>query len=334
MTLNLRARSPEDLIAAVPIVLGFTPHESVVMLGLAGERPYHCRIDLPPPTAVEEWVEALLAPACRHGLEVVAFVVFTADAGLARRAAAPLSRAFEGAGVRVAEVLRCHERRWYAPLGIAGVPDHGVPFDPDAHAFRAEATVAGMVVEPSREALAARLAADRWASETVAAELATLLDDEREARTTPDSPVAGFRVALGGDELAGLLDHHAVSGTVPDDHDAARLLWSTRLVPLRDRAWHGLSRHDAELHVPLWSDLVRRAPEGTVAGAASVLAMLAWRSGNGALAWCALDCCFEEDPDHSLGVVVSGLLQHAVAPDDDWLAVQRLEVIAAEKRAG
>ncbi|WP_370237796.1 DUF4192 family protein, partial [Nocardioides sp.] len=46
------ARTPEDLLATVPLVLGFTPEESVVMLTFGAPRSFHARIEMP--TLVEE----------------------------------------------------------------------------------------------------------------------------------------------------------------------------------------------------------------------------------------------------------------------------------------
>ena len=66
-TTTLTARSPEDLLALVPIVLGFVPRESVVMLTFGAQRTFHARVDLPVREAeVAEVVQALLEPARRH----------------------------------------------------------------------------------------------------------------------------------------------------------------------------------------------------------------------------------------------------------------------------
>jgi hypothetical protein len=67
--------------------------------------------------------------------------------------------------------------------------------------------------------------------------------------------------------------------------------------------------------VELWTDLLRRAP-GDLAGAAgAVLGFLAWLSGNGALAWCAVDRSEDAAPGHELAGVVAELLSRAVPPE-------------------
>ena len=60
-TTSLVARTPEDVLAVVPIVLGFVPEESVVMLTFGAERTFHARVDLPDhESEIPEMVSALL----------------------------------------------------------------------------------------------------------------------------------------------------------------------------------------------------------------------------------------------------------------------------------
>ena len=68
----LVARSPEDLLAAVPLVLGFVPESSVVMLTFGAEHSFHARVDLVTDDAdLPELSSALLSPVLRHGVERV-----------------------------------------------------------------------------------------------------------------------------------------------------------------------------------------------------------------------------------------------------------------------
>ena len=84
MTTTLTARGPADLLAAVPVVLGFHPSDSLVMLTFDAARTFHARVDLPPPAeqsdSLAELVEALLAPALTHRVGRVAFVSYSDDA--------------------------------------------------------------------------------------------------------------------------------------------------------------------------------------------------------------------------------------------------------------
>ena len=73
---KLTTRTPEDVLAAVPVVLGFEPLESVVMLTFGGVETFHARVDLPPPTKADDAVEQLLEPALQHRVTRVVFVVY------------------------------------------------------------------------------------------------------------------------------------------------------------------------------------------------------------------------------------------------------------------
>ena len=96
--------------------------------------------------------------------------------------------------------------------------------------------------------------------------------------------------------------------------EAARLLLLVALVDLRDVAWAEMSRADADRHVDLWRDLLRRCPRDLVPAAASLLAFAAWLDGHGALAWCALDRCLDVDPEYSMAACIGPLLEAAVPP--------------------
>ena len=43
----MRLRSAEDVIAAIRVVLGFEPEDSVVLLTVGGRYPLQARVDLP-----------------------------------------------------------------------------------------------------------------------------------------------------------------------------------------------------------------------------------------------------------------------------------------------
>src|SRR4051812_47764510 len=114
MTTTLTARGPADLLAAVPVVLGFHPHDSLVMLTFGAERTFHARVDLPPgcDEGIDEIVAALLAPSRVHDVDHVAFVVYTAEAASAAALAAALVPAFVADGIGVVDVLRAHDGAW------------------------------------------------------------------------------------------------------------------------------------------------------------------------------------------------------------------------------
>jgi len=296
MTTTLNAKSPEDLLAAVPVVLGFAPEDSLVMLTFGGYEQFHARLDLPlTDEAIPECVDTLLRPATTYGVEAVVFVLYTAEDRLARQFAEALIAGFERCEIEVFDCLRAHAGRWFAPAGRAGVPDEGVPYDISGHEFRAAAVYDGRVTLASRAEVAAQVAPDL----ELIAETETAL-----AQAMP--------LSLSG--VVGLIARSLPRGRVGDAEDLASLLLALCEPERRGRAWSDLRRHHAEQQVPLWADIVRRSPEQLVAHPASILAFVAWLRGDGALAWCAVDRCLSADPDNQLGGMVAEILTEAIPP--------------------
>jgi hypothetical protein len=302
MTTTLTARGPEDLLAAVPVVLGFRPEDSLVMLTFGAVRTFHARLDLPASAddqAVAEAVDALLAPSVKHEVDHVAFVVYSADASLAAVLAAALVPAFVAEGIGVVDVLRAHRGGWCSvPMRAGAVEPPLRPFDDRHHPFSAQAVFEGRVTHTSRDDLRATIAPDaelrrRWG--------------RRVARLPRPGPQELRRVG-------GLVATWVESGESPDDEGAAQVLRAITRVAVRDAALYAVTRDTAQDHLRVWAALLRGSPDRQVPDVAAVTAFCAWQSGHGALAWCALDRCFEIDEGHSLGRCLAECLVRAVPP--------------------
>ncbi|GGO69417.1 DUF4192 domain-containing protein [Nocardioides deserti] len=297
------ARTTEDLLAAVPVVLGFRPHESVVLLTFGGDRSLHARIDVPTtePEA-EAAARQLLEPCRRQRVRAVALVVLTGDERAAAWTGRAVIRAFTRAGIDVVDAVRAHEGRWYVASGPRGdVPAHGVPYDVSAHPFAAQAVLEGRVTLDSREELEASVAASPAAVHAVLEAVVALPGGA-------SSPAEESRWA------AALVVRCVGAGTSPTDAEVARLVVGMLDVPVRDAAWERMRRADATAHVRFWTDVVRRTPDAFLAGPAALLAFAAWLSGHGALAWCAVDRCLDVAPGHRLAGYIAQVLTNAVPP--------------------
>ena len=296
--MRITARRPEDLLAVVPVVLGFHPTESVVLLTFGARRQFHARIDLPrTPAEIAATVAALLAPSVREQAQAVALVLYAGErtAATARWASRALVRGFEGAGIRVIDAIRADGECWFALLPRrGGAPARGVRYDVTTHPISAQAVFEGRAVLASRSAVAETLRPDPAAA-------ARLADTAREVRPADHDTVAAA-VATAARE-----------GRWTDPVLASVLL-GLRDPKVRDAAWGSMRRPESPKHVRLWTDAVRRAPAELCAGAAAVLAYAAWLAGDGALAWCAVDRCREHEPGNSLARLVADLLEQAVPP--------------------
>lgn len=301
---TLVARCAEDLLAMVPVVLGFHPQESVVMLTFKAQgRGFQARVDLPGRAAdVPTVVDMLIEPTIRHGVTDAAVVVYADDEGLGDAALAALVEALEVARVHVRDALRVTGDRWFR--AFAGrAPEDGVPFDISSHPFLVDAVLRGEVTHHSREALRATLTPDAVA---VAAVASTLWIAGPRLETAQRPAEVAWTLATVSSALG---DPEALTTQV-----AARLLTGLRDDEVRDHVWFLLTRESATAHVEVWARLVRCAPDGFVAAPATLLGFAAWLTGQGALAWCALDRCFAEAPGEPLALALAETLVRAVPP--------------------
>jgi hypothetical protein len=271
----------------VPVLLGFEPSDSMVMLTFGGRETFQARIDLPAQGHLDEAVEQLIEPALAHGVEHVLFVVYSARPRLAQHLLDRLGVSFTTAAIRVVGALRADGTRWFLPGGP------GVPYDVGAHPFRVRSVVEGQVVAESRDELAARLASTAGVAS---------VDDARRRVAAYDTT-----------EVVATVWRALERGRFDDD-DLAGVLQGMRDQTVRAAAWGSMTRDDAAAHVALWTDAVQRSPEDLVGAPAAVLGLAAWLAGNGALAWCAVDRCTEHEPDNSLAGLVGELLTGAVPP--------------------
>jgi hypothetical protein len=289
----MTCRRPEDVLAAIPVVLGFEPHESVVMLTCGGAENFHARVDLPradKPDTYREVRDLILDPATDHAVRSVVLVAYTGDRPWGATVLDRLGHDFATAGIAVTSTFLVSGHEWFDPGDPAG---SGTRFDAVGHRFRVESVLRGHVVSASRDELAERL------------------------RPVPEMDGVA-RVLRRATALSPNAIEEAVAASLPVGRFSDRALAGVLLGLLdpagRDRAWGAVTSASAAAYVELWTDAVQRSPRDLVAGPAAVLALSAWLSGNGALAWCGVDVAQEHDPDNTLARLVAQLLTRAVPP--------------------
>ncbi|MFZ2501474.1 MAG: DUF4192 domain-containing protein [Nocardioides sp.] len=303
-TRTLTARSPADVIALAHMLLGFVPEESLVILGL-GARTFVVRFDLPPTEALATVVEEVTTTVLRNGVRRAALVVFTADSG-GGPAGEAMSVALKAAGVEVWCSIAADSGRWHCLGECVGRscvdPDDDSAcagaYDAATHPFVLEAQVSGQGVLASRAELARRVAP---VDERVRA-----VEQAVRQRHRPRQDKSQRRGPFGPD---------ATPDPTPQQiadflHQLARPAYEVELI-----AAH--SRQTAGAWVPWWLLVLTSAPPAMVPRAAAWTAFACWLSGNGALAWCAVERCLESDPNHRMGGLVARLLA-AGTPPDTW----------------
>jgi len=306
------ARTPTDLVAVVPAVLGFHPQDSVVLLtfGLPGGA-FHARVDLPVGTAEQEAVADVLVDAVvANRVRRAAVLLYTDDVEVAHEQALVLVGRLLDRDVDVIEVLRVDDGHWHP---VPGDGTRGTAYELETHPFTAQRVYEGQVVRRDREELADSLVGtdedDAVEVALAAIRYADLVATSQEASDSAHGFLRTEARWLQGRLRARLDDRRQL-----DPGDAGRLLVLASLVPTRDVAWAEINRANSATHVDLWCELVRRSPRDLLPGPSSLLAFAAWQHGDGALAWCAIDRCLEVDPDYSMAHCVAEVLTRAVPP--------------------
>lgn len=309
----LHARCTEDLIAAAPLVLGFRPTDSVVMLIAEGDNVFHARTDLPtrgdPPDAADDVARTLLEPAARHRARSVVFLFFSDDEVVVRRVWSALRRGCDRRRLRVVEAARADGRRYYPLRGDRQLRETGVAYDVSSHPFFASAVLHGIVVEEDRAALAASVAPDPDAQRAVAAAW------EESGLRAAVPPAGGAERRKWGEWLQLLVRSHVGAETTATDAEVARIGWALQDLRVRDAAWALIDRSTAKRHLEFWRDVVRRVPEPLIPAPAALLGWAAWQAGHGALAWIAVDRCRAVAPDYTMAGILADALDQAVPPD-------------------
>jgi hypothetical protein len=313
---TLVARDPADLIALVPGCFGFHPEQSVVMLSVGGGgQPCHARVDLPADRSHHAPIcEQLGEVARRNGANALVFLLYTDDAPRAGAFAGVVRHCLAEGRPPVVGIFRVDDARWWRLDGPSRDDDPGTPYDLSVHPFTAHTVVEGTVVLGSREELAESLATDPAEARRVAQRAAQ--------RATRRVPNRSARVAEGR-WVQRRVRRFLTDGRALTTSEVARLTLDLGIdLEIRDVAWAEMDRDNARRHVDLWRDVVRRSPDHLVAAPAALLGFAAWLSGNGALAWCAVDRCQAASPGYSL----AGLLTQALAgglPPSAWTPLPR-----------
>lgn len=319
--LQLRLRSPADLLAAVPHLVGFRPAESLVLAAVvpAGDGRGRrlgavLRTDLPAPADVPPVVSLCARRMGEQRPEEVALVVVGGGEPGPDGRPPRLDVAEEAATVLTAARVPVHQRLWapqivsggswrcYPPCGCVGT----IP--PVEHSPMAAASaLLGQVTFSSRAELEATLAPDPG---TDGLRRRDLVDRAHQAALL-DRELAGSRAARRDLDALCHARAEVAAGQVLGDAELARLAVALTDPHVRDTCL-GWAIDDAADAEHLWTALVRGVPAPEVAEPAVLLAMTLLVRGGGALVGVALERARAADPEHRLTRLVESMLAQGV----------------------
>jgi hypothetical protein len=171
---SIRLRGPADFLASLPYQLGYHPDDAVLVVALRGRAVGMIgRVDLPPPAQVHVAIQTLVPPLLREQPDGVMLVGYESRADAAMPLLSALRSDLEARDVHVVHTLVVRGERWYAPLcddGCCPVEGQTLPAPEDTPAV-ADFIALGVAPLPTRDALAALVAADPQVCRGVAAAL-------------------------------------------------------------------------------------------------------------------------------------------------------------------
>ena len=314
---RIRVSSVAGLLATIPYLLGFTPENSLVVVGVtrADRVQAAFRYDLPnppDPAAASEITGHAVSVLARHHLPTVVAVGY-GPGRLVTPLADALCAAAPAAGLWLRDVLRVEDSRYWSYLCAdpACCPAEGVIFDPRSHPAAAALTAAGLPVLAGRDALAATI------TPVTGAAAEAMRDATERAERAARLLIASGPKAL---EKAGLVAVRTAIGVYRDGGSftpAISFAWLALVltrVRIRDDAWARMDPAHREAHRRLWTDVARRAQPGYAAAPASLLALTAWQCGDGALANLAIDRALADTPGYSMALLLRNALDAGAPP--------------------
>ena len=325
---TLTMSSPDAFLASVPHMLGFACDDSFVLVGLAPDSSgpgAHVvltqRMDMPPTwygsAELNDLAQAAAEPMKRAGSTEVIIAVFsqeTPDLNVELPSTSvvdALVTAIDDSGMSVKDALYTDGiSRWsYGCDNPACCPPEGrvIPAEVRTH-VAAEFAVAGAAMMPNRDALLAEVAP---AESAIRDRVRTCLETARIAAGSSPQALEAWRDTA----IADVTETINTDRLMPPEA-AAKALAGLGDIRVRDTVLWDLSQTPDGLRdaVDGLSALVRSAPDGHVAPAATVLAVAHWLGGDGARANVALDRALADDPDYSLGQMVSAALRSGLPP--------------------
>ncbi len=321
---QLRAATPDAVLAVVPHMLGFYPSRSLVVLGLGEQHRVTVtfRYDLPEPydlvlaTDIAQHAEYVL----RRERIRSALLVGYGPEELVLPVLAQLAAKLGNHGIHLEEALRAEGGRYWSFLcdDPSCCPPEGRPYDPGSHPAAQAMTRAGLAAHPDREALARTIQRPGGTSDTIAratqqahTRLARIVH-AGEAAGEPDPKLRATRI--GRKEVQRAIRLYRSGGSV---RSIGQLAWLAVLlgdIRVRDDAWARMDPAHRDDHCRLWADILRSAATDCVPAPASLLAFTAWQTGNGALAAVAVDRALAADPGYSMAHLLGSAIQAALPP--------------------
>lgn len=298
-TPSLRLNNPNDLLDAIPPLLGFMPEESLVALIIheSGRLVVTARIDLSDAISA---AEDLCGTLTRHGNRAI-LAAYTARPDHAAPEVARFAELID-----VAEAIATDGRRWWSlTCDRDCCPTGGSPLPDQASVTAVTLVAQGLDTLPNRAALADRIAPPAADQHAALAAAYTAAEQHHHSSTNRDQTLIVTR----------FVDRYTATADAPTPHELAALTVAINAdLTLRDIAWAHMDHSTATHHARLWAHVVRHTHPDHSAPALGLYGFACWLSGNGAGANTAAEALSERHPGYSLGHLLTEVLDRAIPP--------------------
>lgn len=287
--------SPHDLLVAVPFLMGFSPEESLIVIGIREEAiNIAMRFDLDS----RDFNEIVVHLQRSHS-DCAMIISYTAT-GDKRDLNNEIREMISATGIFVRESLLVEGGRWRSAIcdDISCCPTEGNPIpEISSSTIAAEQVLLGHPMPyASREELQQSLHCDdslqALATDvSLAIELIAEIDYRNDPRPFQRE---------GAQAISQLIEVAEVAGPASDASLLALVLVRLKDLQVRDFALGSINEENLETLIDLWRWIVRIAPSRYVAPVATLLAATAYEKGDGVLAQSALDRALESDDEYPL----------------------------------
>jgi hypothetical protein len=313
--------SANDLITAIPFLIGFHPTDSIVLISVKDDAiGLAMRIDLP--TQLESDQIDLLA---HHFLQeeseaalLVAYMPESRDDGDSVLISLGAGLIRNGVDIQESIVVQSGRYRSIICRDLTCCPSAGkVMPEIEKSEIAAEHVVAGIPMPyDDISQLIETLSADPLAlTLTWASEVSTYAFEEG------DPSVIELR-RDGVETMDLLLDEYRMGYGATNRLLVARMIGRMNDLQVRDYALGVHTEDTYDLYFTMWRELLRFAPEGYVAPIACIVAAMAYEGGDGALAQRALDRALEDDEQYPLAALLRRVF-NAGWPPESFASMRR-----------
>ncbi|MEY2597203.1 MAG: hypothetical protein RL182_286 [Actinomycetota bacterium] len=292
-------KTPHDLLAAVPFLIGYHPTDSLVLISVKSDSlEMAMRIDFPinPPEGSYQLLASHLKRDNSEGALIVAYEPEDSLAG--PDVLHNIADAVASLDIPIRELMLVRNNRWRSLLcnDEKCCPIVGNQIQEFANSrIAAEQVASGKVLpfsdsEGLTHSISSSLMAKdiNWNAQVVG------------FRVEPDANNLNELQRDGAESILLLADFYSQNGFCKDYDLIARVLGRLTDIQVRDFALGCHTEETLNSYWAMWRDLLRIAPPKFVAPVASLFASIAYENGEGALAHRALDRAIEDEPEYSL----------------------------------